>query len=113
MTATLEGLRQQRDTANAALTETKVAPASEEQLCASFAKQKAPLEQRLHELAQLIQQRRTENASFLQRKAQAEAEIEDSRRHMERLALNQCSSRRFVPERVWSWAGGGEAGEEV
>jgi len=29
-------------------------------------------------------------------------------RHMERLALNQCSSRRFVPERVWSWAGGGE-----
>ena len=34
-------------------------------------------------------------------------------RHMERLALNQCSSRRFVPERVWSWAGGGEAGEEA
>ncbi|MDP2046678.1 MAG: ATP-binding protein, partial [Deltaproteobacteria bacterium] len=33
-------------------------------------------------------------------------------RHMERLALNQCSSRRFVPERVWSWAGGGET-EEV
>ena len=29
-------------------------------------------------------------------------------RHMERLALNQCSSRRFVPDRVWSWAGGGE-----
>ena len=25
-------------------------------------------------------------------------------RHMERLALNQCSSRRFVPERVWAWA---------
>jgi transitional endoplasmic reticulum ATPase len=25
-------------------------------------------------------------------------------RHMERLALNQCSSRRFVPERVWTWA---------
>jgi len=33
-------------------------------------------------------------------------------RHMERLALNQCSSRRFVPERVWSWAGGGEEGED-
>jgi hypothetical protein len=29
-------------------------------------------------------------------------------RHMERLALNQCSSRRFVPERVWAWAAGGE-----
>jgi hypothetical protein len=23
---------------------------------------------------------------------------------MERLALHQCSSRRFVPERVWTWA---------
>jgi SpoVK/Ycf46/Vps4 family AAA+-type ATPase len=33
-------------------------------------------------------------------------------RHMERLALNQCSSRRFVPERVWGWAGGGEEVEE-
>ncbi len=25
-------------------------------------------------------------------------------RHLERLALNQCSSRRFVPARVWTWA---------
>jgi SpoVK/Ycf46/Vps4 family AAA+-type ATPase len=25
-------------------------------------------------------------------------------RQMERLALHQCSSRRFVPERVWTWA---------
>jgi SpoVK/Ycf46/Vps4 family AAA+-type ATPase len=25
-------------------------------------------------------------------------------RHMERLALNQCSSRRFIPQRVWAWA---------
>ena len=33
-------------------------------------------------------------------------------RHMERLALNQCSSRRFVPDRVWSWAARGEEGEE-
>ncbi len=33
-------------------------------------------------------------------------------RHMERLALNQCSSRRFVPERVWSWAARGEEAEE-
>jgi hypothetical protein len=31
-------------------------------------------------------------------------------RQMERLALQQCSSRRFVPERVWAWAArGGEA----
>jgi SpoVK/Ycf46/Vps4 family AAA+-type ATPase len=33
-------------------------------------------------------------------------------RHMERLALNQCSSRRFVPERVWAWAARGEEKEE-
>jgi len=33
-------------------------------------------------------------------------------RQMERLALNQCSSRRFVPARVWAWAAG-EAAEEV
>lgn len=33
-------------------------------------------------------------------------------RHMERLALHQCSSRRFVPDRVWSWAARGEAAEE-
>ena len=30
-------------------------------------------------------------------------------RQMERLALNQCSSRRFIPERVWAWAARGEA----
>ena len=32
-------------------------------------------------------------------------------RQMERLALNQCSSRRFIPERVWSWAAKREEGE--
>ncbi|MCX5889802.1 MAG: ATP-binding protein [Deltaproteobacteria bacterium] len=34
-------------------------------------------------------------------------------RHMERLALHQCSSRRFVPARVWSWAARGEEAEEA
>jgi SpoVK/Ycf46/Vps4 family AAA+-type ATPase len=32
-------------------------------------------------------------------------------RHMERLALHQCSSRRFVPDRVWDWAARGEERE--
>jgi SpoVK/Ycf46/Vps4 family AAA+-type ATPase len=32
-------------------------------------------------------------------------------RQMERLALNQCSSRRFIPERVWSWAARREEAE--
>ena len=34
-------------------------------------------------------------------------------RQMERLALNQCSSRRFVPDRVWAWAARGDELEEV
>jgi len=34
-------------------------------------------------------------------------------RHMERLALNQCSSRRFVPDRVWAWATPEEETEEA
>ncbi|HEY9074538.1 MAG TPA: ATP-binding protein [Desulfobaccales bacterium] len=33
-------------------------------------------------------------------------------RHLERLALHQCSSRRFVPARVWSWATRGAETEE-
>lgn len=34
-------------------------------------------------------------------------------RHMERLALHQCSSRRFVPPRVWAWAARSEEAEET
>ncbi len=33
-------------------------------------------------------------------------------RQMERLALHQCSSKRFVPERVWAWASPGAEAEE-
>jgi SpoVK/Ycf46/Vps4 family AAA+-type ATPase len=33
-------------------------------------------------------------------------------RQMERLALHQCSSRRFVPDRVWAWAARGEDNEQ-
>ncbi len=82
-TAALENLRQQRETANAALTETKVALATEEQLCASFGSQKRPLEQRLAELGHLVEQRRREIQSFLERSGQAEAEIAESRRKIE------------------------------
>ena len=85
LTAGLETLREQRDAANTALTETKVALATEEQLVASFAKQKFPLEQRLRELAQLIEQRRNECGSFLTKQQQFEAEIVESRRQIERL----------------------------
>ena len=81
-TAGLENLRQQREAASAALTETKVALATEEQLCASFASQKRPLEQRLVELGHLVEQRRLEIQSFLERNAQAGAEIAESRQKM-------------------------------
>ena len=86
LTSALEQLRQQRDAANTMLTEAKVMLAGEEQLCASLARQKAPLEQRLGELAQIVQQRRNECSSFLQRKAQFETEIGDSQRQISRLA---------------------------
>ena len=83
--ASLEKMRQQRDQSTAALTETKVALASEEQICASVAQQQQTVEQRLRELAQLVEQRRSEISTFLNRKTQAEAEIQDSRRKIESL----------------------------
>jgi chromosome segregation protein len=86
LNATLEQLRQQRDSANAALTETKVALATEEQLCSSFSNQKQPLEQRIRELTHLAEQRRNEIASFLNRKAQAESEIAESRQKIDSLS---------------------------
>ncbi len=85
ITATLETLRQQRDTATTTLTETKVAVASEEQISASYRHQVQTLEQRLRELAQLVAQRRAEVSTFLNRKTQAESEIQDSHRQIESL----------------------------
>ena len=81
----LESLRQQRETANTTLTETKVSLATEEQLVASFSTQKSPLEQRIRELGQLVAQRKAEISSCIQRKAQAEAEIAESRRQIQML----------------------------
>ena len=85
LTAELENLRQQRDTANAALTESKVALAAEEQLLASFRQQQQSLEQRICELTQMVEQRRNEVSSFIGRKEQSESEIQDSRSQIGRL----------------------------
>jgi chromosome segregation protein len=85
LNANVEELRAQRDAANTALTETKVALATEEQLCASFRTQKQPLEQRIRELTQLAEQRRNEISSFLNRRAQAESEIAESQQKIESL----------------------------
>jgi chromosome segregation protein len=78
-TIDMDNLRQQRDTANTDLTESKVALAGEEQLCVSFRQQKQTLEQRIRELAQVVEQRRSECSSFISRKEQAESEIQESR----------------------------------
>jgi chromosome segregation protein len=85
LTTELENLRQARDAANAALTESKVALASDEQLASSFRQQRTALEQRLRELAQLVEARRNECSSFVSRKEQAESEIQDSQAKIERL----------------------------
>jgi len=89
LTAGLDALRQQRDTATAALTECKVALATEEQLSASFAQQRHALDERARELGQIIEQRRADIGGLVNRKAQAEAEIADSRRGIARLATDR------------------------
>lgn len=83
--AALEGLRQQRETASANLTESKVALATEEQMCASRQHQRQSLAQRIRELTQVIDQRRAELTSFITRKEQAESEIQASRGEIEKL----------------------------
>ena len=85
LTQQLEHLRAERETANAALTEAKVTLAGEEQLCVSFGRQVAPLEQRVRELIHLREQRRNEIAAFIERKGQCESEIAESRQQMDRL----------------------------
>src|SRR5208283_4400661 len=67
------------------LTESRVALAAEEQMCASFQQQRQSLEQRMRELTQVIQQRRGELSSFVVRKEQAESEIQESRGLIEKL----------------------------
>ena len=86
LTTELENLRQQRDGANTALTESKVASAAEEQLSASFRQQQQALDLRIRELSQVIEQRRGECSAFIARKEQAETEIQDSRGQIDRLS---------------------------
>jgi chromosome segregation protein len=78
LTAELENLRQQRDAANTALTESKVGLASDEQLATSFRQQQGALTQRIEELGQLAEARRNECSSFVSRQEQAQTEIVDS-----------------------------------
>jgi chromosome segregation protein len=83
--ARMESLRQQREAANAGLTESRVALATGQQMCAAHERQQQSLRQRLEELAQLVEQRRGELGSFGARQQQAQSEIEESRAQVERL----------------------------
>jgi chromosome segregation protein len=86
LTTNLEDLRQQRDAANSALTESKVALAAEEQLLASFRRQQQALAQRISELKQIVEARRGEISSVVTRKENAESEIVESREQIEKIS---------------------------
>ena len=85
LTTELENLRQARDAALAALSESKVALASDEQLASSFRQQKISLGHRIGELAQLVAVRRNECSAFITRKEQAESEVQESQAKIEQL----------------------------
>ena len=93
LTRELEELRVARDVANTALTESKVALASDEQLASSFRQQQTSLGYRIGELGQLVDARRNECSSFVTRKEQAEAEIQDSQSQIERLQIEREGER--------------------
>ena len=82
-TAELEALRQQREEANQAMMEIKVNLATEEQLSASFRHQRQTHEQRIVELVRLVEQRRGEIASLLERRARFESEIAESQHQID------------------------------
>lgn len=81
----LDALRQQRDTANTSLTETKVGLATDEQVCSSFRGQQQHLQQRLRELESLVAARKTEVATFVSRREQFLVEIDASKQRIEAL----------------------------
>ena len=81
----LENVRADRDQANGHLTERKVALASDQESLTALSRQKGPLEQRVVELTQLIEQRGTETESVHQRRAESESAIAKSQQEVETL----------------------------
>ncbi len=96
LTGDMEEKRQLRDAANQTLNDAKVALATEEQLCASHARQKTPLEQRIRELTALVERLQGELGAFAGRKAQFDQDIAESRRQIERLQ----GERQTVAEQI-------------
>ena len=81
----METLRTEREEANAALTECRVECALALESLSSLERQKAPLEQRIGELGQLVGQRQTEIASLLEAGNRREVEIAQCRQEVEAL----------------------------
>ncbi len=80
-------MREARDAATAAFTESKVALASDEQLASSFRQQRTALEQRIRELTQVVQQRKGECSLLCFASGAGGVEkVQDSRAQIERLA---------------------------
>jgi chromosome segregation protein len=84
-TTDIESLQQQRETANTALTESRIAVATAEQVAGALARQQAPLEERIRELDQRIARRRADIDACSSRNGQSESEIEESRQRIESL----------------------------
>ncbi len=85
MNARLEQLRHDRESANSTVAESRVSLATEEQVSGSLRQQQQTLESRVSELVQVVEARRGEIGSFLARREQAEAEIQESRQAIEKL----------------------------
>jgi len=83
--ANLEALRSERDAANNSLTETKVAFASGEQLNSSYRQQEKSLDQRIRELSHMVEQRRLEVNSLIERRTQFQEEIQSLQQKIESL----------------------------
>ncbi|MBM3877060.1 MAG: chromosome segregation protein SMC [Verrucomicrobia bacterium] len=89
VTTQIEQLRQQRETAAAEVSDTKVLVATEEQLCSSFRGTIPQMEQRIREQGELVLLRKSEIASCIQRKELAESENTDSRAAIDRLRIER------------------------
>lgn len=81
----LETLRQDREAANQALTETRVEMATSEQMRAAQRQQQLSLQQRVRELGQLLEARQAELGSFAEKREQATSEITASQGQINRL----------------------------
>lgn len=82
----LESIRQQRDTANTAVGDARIALATEEQMMGGYGRQRPPLEARIRELSTLVERLTGELGSFAGRREQFQTEIEQSRREIARLS---------------------------